>query len=46
MTIAVMVVAVSGRRNDDRRDDGCRGDANVVMVVAIDDCRSNDRRGG
>ena len=34
---------VSGRRNDDRRDDGCRGDANVVI---IDDCRSNDRRGG
>lgn len=33
------VVAVNGRGSDDRRDDGCRGDANVVMVVAIDDCR-------
>lgn len=50
MTITLMVVAVDAR-SDDRHDhgcrgDGCRGDANVVMAVAIDDYRSNDRRAG
>lgn len=40
-----MTVVVNDRRSDDRRSDDCRNDANVVMVVEIDDCRSNDRCG-
>lgn len=45
-TVAWMTIAVDDGRIDDRRNDGCRDDANVVMVVAIDDCRSTERRGG
>ena len=41
--VAWMTIAVDDRRSDDRRNDGCRDDANVV---AIDDCRSNELRGG
>ena len=37
VAITVVVATVAGG------SDGCRNDANVVMVVAIDDCRSNDR---
>lgn len=36
MTIAVMVIAVDDYRSADHRDGGCRGDAHVVMLVAID----------
>lgn len=40
-----VTIAVNDRRSDDCRIDGCRDDANLLMVVAIDECRSNDRRG-
>ena len=36
MTIAVIVVAVDVYRSADHRDGGCRGDAHVVMLGAID----------
>lgn len=43
--VARVTIAVNDRRSDDRRIDGCRDDANLVVVVAVDECRSNDRRG-
>lgn len=32
-----MLVAVDDYRSDDHRNDGCRGDDDVVMFVAIGD---------
>lgn len=45
-TVVVTNVAADDRPSNNRHNDGCRDDPNVVMVVAMDDCRSNDRRGG
>lgn len=44
--VIVTTGAVDDNCGDGCRGEWCRGDANVVMVVAIDDCRSKDRRVG
>lgn len=41
LPVVVTTVAV-----DDHSNDGCLSDADVVMVVAVDDRRSNGRRAG
>lgn len=43
MTMAVIVIAVYEHRSDGRPSDGYRGDANAVIVVAVDDRPSNGR---
>ena len=45
LRIMAVIVAVDYCRSDDRRSDLCRIDANLTMVVAIDDCCSNGRCG-
>lgn len=37
-TAVVTIVTVDNRRSNDRHNNGCRDTANMVMVVAIDDC--------
>lgn len=45
LPVVVTTVAVDDHF-DDHSNDGCLGDADVVMVVAVDDRRSNGRRDG